>query len=194
MNQEKIWDKLAEQWFHFRQQKNIDVYNFFNNCKKGAILEIGCGNCRNLLPFAKANFKCYGIDFSQKMIEFSKLFAKKHNLKINLKKANMIKLPFKANSFNYCLSIASLHHLEKKDHEKALKELYRVLKPKGKCLISVWKKTSNLKTTWTIKDKTYKRYHYFFKEKELENLIKKSKFKILEKYSNRNIVFIIEKL
>lgn len=195
MQQEKVWDKIAEQWFHFRQQRNIDVYNFFNKyCnKKGSVLEIGCGNSRNLLPFAKSNFKCYGIDFSKKMIEGSKLFAKKYDIKINLKKANMLKLPFKSNYFNYCLLIASLHHLEKKNHLKALKEIYRVLKPKGKALISVWKKTSDIKTTWKIKGKIYKRYYYFFKKKELEQLILKTDFKILENYSNKNIVFILEK-
>ncbi len=196
MQQEKVWDKIAEQWFHFRQQRNIDVYNFFNKyCnKKGSVLEISCGNSRNLLPFAKSNFKCYGVDFSKKMIESSKLFAKKYDIKINLKKANMLKLPFKSNYFNYCLSIASIHHLEKKNHPKALKELYRVLKPKGICLISVWnKKSKKSYISWKIKGKIYKRYYYFFKEKELKDLILKAGFKILENYSNKNIVFILEK-
>ncbi|MFH1209603.1 MAG: class I SAM-dependent methyltransferase [archaeon] len=199
-NQEKVWDSIAEQWFHFRQQKNVNVEYFFNKyCKnkseKGSVLDIGCGNSRNLLNFAKSNFKCYGIDFSQKMIEYSKEFIKKHNIEVNLKKANMLKIPFKDNYFDYTLMIASLHHIEKDDQLKALKELKRVLKQKGTSIISVWNKQSeNPYTNWKVKDKIYKRYYYFFKEQELKDLILKAGFKILENYTNKNIVFIVEKV
>jgi len=195
-NQEKVWDNIAEQWFHFRQQKNIDTEYFFNKyCKdKGSVLDIGSGNSRNLLRFAKSGFKCYGIDFSQKVIDYSKEFTKKNNIKVNLKKANMLKLPFKDNNFDYVLMIASLHHIDKKNQIKALKESYRVLKNKGKMLISVWNKPSeNPYTAWKVKDKIYKRYYYFFKEQELKSLILNAGFKILENYSNKNIVFILEK-
>ena len=70
MSQEKVWDKIAEQWHHFRQQKFQPVYDFIENFKpkKGKILEVGCGNARNLIPFAKSGFECYGIDFSNNML------------------------------------------------------------------------------------------------------------------------------
>ncbi|MBS3145266.1 class I SAM-dependent methyltransferase, partial [Candidatus Woesearchaeota archaeon] len=79
MSQEKVWDKIAEQWHHFRQQKFQPVYDFIENFKpkKGKILEVGCGNARNLIPFAKSGFECYGIDFSNNMLRQAKKFAQK---------------------------------------------------------------------------------------------------------------------
>ena len=199
-DQERIWDAIAEQWFHFRQQRNVDVEYFFNRyCKnkgeKCSILDIGCGNSRNLLNFAKSGFKCYGIDFSKEMIRFSHRFIKRHNIKVILKKANMLKIPFKDNYFDYALMVASLHHIKEEDHLKALKELNRVLKRKGISIVSVWKKPlKDACTSWKVKDKIYDRYYYFFKEQELKDLILKAGFKILEDYSNKNIVFIVKKI
>jgi len=199
MNQEKVWDILAESWNNFRQ-KIYEKELYHLNWKKGKLLDIGCGNCRNLLPFK--NLELYGIDFSSKMLEQSKKFIKKHNLKVNLKKADMKKIPFKDNFFDYCLNINSLHHVNKKNAEKALKEIYRILRKNGQCLISVWNKYPNFLFrkketyfTWKQKDKIYRRYYYLYNYFELKKLLLKNKFKIMKsgKIFDKNIKFLIQK-
>ena len=202
-NQEKVWDKLSEQWNNFRNVP-LPITNYFlkNYIKdKGKIIDLGCGNCRNLIPFK--TFELYGIDFSKEMLNKAKLFSKKNNLSIRLKKANLTKIPYKKEYFDYALMIASLHHLETKEKRiKTLNELHRILKKDGLALITVWDKwqlkflfkKKNSLISWRIKNKEYKRYYYFFNYFELKSLLKKTNFKILEgKRYKGNIMFIIKK-
>ncbi len=203
-NQEKVWDKLSEQWNNFRNVP-LPITNYFLKNyiikDKGKIIDLGCGNCRNLIPFK--TFELYGIDFSKEMLNKARLFLKKNNLKIKLKKANLTKIPYKKEYFDYALMIASLHHLETKEKRiKTLNELHRILKKDGLALITVWDKwqlkflfkKKNSLISWRIKNKEYKRYYYFFNYFELKSLLKKTNFKILEgKRYKGNIMFIVKK-
>ncbi|MEK6841361.1 MAG: class I SAM-dependent methyltransferase [Nanoarchaeota archaeon] len=202
-NQEKIWDSLAESWNNFRNKPEEIVYYFkdkyTNNA--GRIIDLGCGNARNLIPFN--NFICYGADFSKKMLEKAKLKSDKYGLDLRLHKANLTKLPFKDNFFDYALVLASLHNLETKELRlNALKEVYRILKKDGIALITVWNKwqlkfllsKKDCLVPWKQRDKIYYRYYYLFNYFELKNLLKKNNFKILEsKTSNGNLIFIVKK-
>ena len=205
MNQEKVWDEIANQWHNFRQQKFKPVHDFLLefNINKGKILEIGCGNCRNLIPFAKQGLECYGIDFSKNMLEKAQDLAKKNNCKFILKKAEMTKLPYKSSTFDYILHIASLHHLKsEKDIINSLKESERVLKNKGLILLTVWNKLQlrfllkpkDLLIPWKNQNKTYNRYYHLFDFLELKKLIKKTNLKILEfNLFGRNLIFVLKK-
>lgn len=51
--------------------------------------------------------------------------------------ADMLALPFKDNSVDYIESLEALEHLPYKDVEKALFEMYRVLKPGGELCVCV---------------------------------------------------------
>ena len=115
----------------------------------------------------------------------------------------MTKLPYKNNYFNYILHIASLHHLNSEEKIlKSLNETYRVLKPKGLVLLTVWNKLQlkfllkpkDLLVPWKIKSKQYKRYYHLFDYYELRKLIRKTKFKIIESnLLGKNLVFVLEK-
>jgi len=98
------------------------------------ILEVGCGTGRILIPLAKRlkklkRFKAefYGIDPSLNMLNI--LRKKKKNLKINIKKGEIEKIPYKKDYFDVVYSIHVLMHMNK--YDKAIKEMYRVLKPNG---------------------------------------------------------------
>ena len=206
MHQQEIWNEIADQWSNFRQQKFKPVYDFIQDYqpKKGKILEIGCGNSRNLLPFAKLNFQCHAIDFSPKMISEAKKFAVKNNIKINFKVSNMTKLPYKNDYFDYILHIASLHNLEKQeDRSKSLQESYRVLKPNGLLLLTVWNrlqlkfifKEKDILIPWRKKNISYPRFYHLFTFFELKNLIQKTDFKIIKSnVLGENLVFVLKKL
>lgn len=203
-DQKVVWDAIAKQWFHFRQMPFKDVekwLSFLVSMKRGKILEVGCGNCRNLLPFARKEFDCYGIDFSKKMLEHAKLFCDKHNIKVKLRLSDATKLPFKNNTFDYVLVIAVLHHLNRQQQKKALQEIKRVLKPNGLALISVWNKHKVFKpkqvyVPWHVAGKTYYRYYYLFNFFELRRLLKKKGFRIIKSnkffdFDQKNLVFLV---
>jgi len=195
MNQEKTWDNIAEEWFKFRNNPEEKTINFLKK-QKGNILDLGCGSGRN---FVKTKAKIYGVDFSEKMLEFAKLKADR--LKIKLIKAKAEKLPFKNNFFDAAIFLATLHCIETKaKRQKAIQELYRVLKPKAKAKISVWDKNSKWfqnkpKEKFMNWKNKGKRYYYLYDDKEVYKLFEKAGFKILKKGdSEKNIVFIVGKM
>ncbi|MEP6896084.1 MAG: class I SAM-dependent methyltransferase, partial [Chloroflexota bacterium] len=65
--------------------------------------------------------------------------------KIQFKQADVRQLPFEAGSFDVIVSSGALHHIgcDMSDHEKALNEMTRVLKPGGK--IVLWDTTHMVK-------------------------------------------------
>jgi SAM-dependent methyltransferase len=215
-SQSDAWNAIAKIWKGYRQKPWRDVeenINFMLKQKQTSkhfmqspkILDIGCGSCRNLLPFAKAGFQCFGIDFSEEMLKYAAGLAKENKIKLDLKYGWAQKIPFPTGSFDYALSIAVIHHLKKEDHLPSLNEMFRVMKPGGTALITAWnhfnpkfwkflfKKEAFV--PWKINDKTYHRYYYFFSFFELKNLIKKAEFKIIRSSSPfaRNLSFVLRK-
>lgn len=203
LSQKQVWDEIAESWNENKKEAMPDVKVFLQKLaeqKKGKLLEIGCGNCRNLLFFK--HFDCYGVDFSAGQIRWARKFCRENGMKVKLKKARAEKLPFKDGSFDYVLSIAVIHCIFPKiNREKVIREIYRVLKSKGKAIITVWNRVRDKEfkkqgkeqyVPWTKTKKPYLRYYYFFTPEEPEILLKKY-FKILKKKVNKNIIFLVEK-
>ena len=192
MHQQKIWDLIAPNWNNYRQKPLRELSKL--NWKKGKILDLGCGNCRNLIPFK--DLECYGLDFSKSMLEQSKKFSKKHNFKVSLTQSDLEKkLPYKSSSFNYVLAIASLHHLS--NPEFTIKEISRILKKNGEVYITVWNKLQpkflfRKKRTlipWKQKSQTLMRYYHFIGYLELKSLLRKNNFTILKSGFGKNITF-----
>lgn len=163
--------------------------NTNNNNNTKLILDIGSGNGRN------SNYKnhiIFGIDISLQQLK-----NKQKNSIILDCQANMIKIPFKDNTFDAILSIASFHHLStENEREECLKEIKRVLIPCGKVLLSVWSINQPKKTRrtfdkygdtivyWNTNEKQSKsnekqvseivpRYYYIFELNELKTLLQK---------------------
>ncbi len=98
-----------------------------NSSRMGSILDIGCGFYPHFLVSTKFKNK-FGIDPAVNVqIKGIKL------QKIDIAKE---KLPFKNNSFEVVTMLAVFEHIEKDRLIFALKEINRVLKPKGKLIIT----------------------------------------------------------
>ena len=142
----------------------------------------------------------YLVDFSEKMIELAQKKAKKLKIPAEFFVADITKLPFQNNFFDYSICISAIHCLKPKYHKKAVQELYRVMKKGSKSLVGVWnfnskrfnqKKGKEKLVGWRNKGK---RYYYLFEEKEIHNLFKKSGFKILSSHNSEMMInFIVEK-
>jgi ubiquinone/menaquinone biosynthesis C-methylase UbiE len=208
-SQEQVWNALAEPWSRFRKYPPVEVREFLKD-KKGKILDLGCGSGRNIIKIENANF--YGIDFSEKLLKFAEEKIKKEQINAILFKTKCSELPFENNFFDNAIFICVLHCIESsEERKKAVQELFRVLKPNAKAMISVWDKETMkiLKNTnakegfvnWKNNNHNYKRYYYFYDEKELKQLLESVGFKITKikksqdsgKHSRRNIIFYCEK-
>lgn len=88
------------------------------------ILDAGCG--AGLLTKKLEEFgEVWGIDMSAEAVKFTKKRG------LNVKKASVLKLPFKDKTFDVVVSIDVLCHQSIPNDQKALQELHRVTKPKG---------------------------------------------------------------
>jgi len=200
-----VWDSIAESWHNLRRKPLLSVIRDLSaKWDHGKLLDVGCGNCRNTVIFAKHDFDCYGIDFSKEMIKYAEKFCKQNNVKVNLRVANATTLPFKDESFDYVICTAVLHHLStEQERKRVLSEIKRVLKKKGEALISVWNKlqpnflfgSKERYVGWRIESATYYRYHHLFSYWELKKLLKEAGLKIIDHsgFLGRNIVFIVKK-
>lgn len=179
------------------------------------ILDLGCGNGRYFPLFERKNVDYIGIDNSEELIRI----AREKYPQAKFQVANALNLPFPNNYFDKVYSIALLHHIPSDEFRiKSLKEIKRVLKPKGTLILTVWE-THRLKERYLLlkytilkligkskldwKDifepwgKKINRYYHCFSKRELEGLVKKSDFKIREsgliknKKGNRQNIYII---
>src|SRR5262249_690674 len=125
----KIYQKFAGNfWFPTLHRK---IAEYVEPRTDMHILDVGCGTGDVLSMLARKipSAKLYGVDLSQKMIEFSK----KKNPNASFVVGNAEKLPFGDNEFDLVLNTISFHHY--KHAQDAINEAYRVLKPNGKFLL-----------------------------------------------------------
>jgi len=115
------------------------IYNFLSfitykvkDHKDSKILDCGAGGkIPPLYIFYKAEFDCFGIDISSKSLENAKKFCRDYNCDIYLKEGDMRNIEFDDNFFDFVYEHYSMCHLSKKDTEKAISEMNRVLKKEG---------------------------------------------------------------
>ncbi len=99
------------------------------------ILDIGCGNARDLISFACKGATCVGVDFSNGMIKEGKKAIDNHRPKsVELILASATHLPFKENTFDKISCSEVIEHIP--DYQKAVGEANRVLKEGGKFVIT----------------------------------------------------------
>lgn len=116
-------------------------YSFKSEEFKGiSLLEVGFGQGTDLVQFAKAGAKCTGIDYTPKHFELAQLNFQLRGLEADLRLGDASNLPFEDNSFDRVYSTGVLHHTP--DIEKCIDEVYRVLKPGGVFVMSLYHKNS----------------------------------------------------
>tara|TARA_Y100000590_G_scaffold469869_1_gene660261 strand:- start:12791 stop:13450 length:660 start_codon:yes stop_codon:yes gene_type:complete len=110
----KYWTKVVKK---FKEYWKINSNN--------SLLDVGCAKGFMLHDFKKElpNLKICGIDISKYAIENSM-----DSVKDYLSVCNAKKLPFEDNSFDYVISINTVHNLELEECEIAIKEIQRVCK------------------------------------------------------------------
>ncbi|MBI2628521.1 methyltransferase domain-containing protein [Candidatus Pacearchaeota archaeon] len=212
-DQEQVWDEIAHLWNKNKTMplgaKDSIIKDFISVEKDKKILDLGCGSGRNFIALKEAGFKgvIYGVDFSENMLKHAKENAKKFGIKVVLKKANVWETGFEDNSFDKAIFIATLHCVETSEQrEQAIKELYRVLKPKGKAIITAWNKNAKRWknkpkekiVSWKLDENTGKkvnRYYYLYNQEELIKELENAGFKIIKKNREeaRNIVLEVGK-
>ncbi|MCS7106037.1 MAG: class I SAM-dependent methyltransferase [Candidatus Aenigmarchaeota archaeon] len=156
----KQWDKIFKEEgkvFVEPHEEMQRVVKIFKKNKVRRVLDLGCGSGRHLVYLAKNGFEVYGIDIANYGIKIARDWLKEENLKAELKIGNIYKkLPYPDKFFDGIVSVATLHHNRIEKIRKLIKEIERILKPKGLIFITVSKKRTKKELKKMQKDEIWK--------------------------------------
>ena len=198
----EIYNIIADEFDLYRVTVWPCVSKFLSNFNsKDLLLDIGCGNGKNIIGNKHLNFK--GIDFSEKLVSICK------TKNMDVVEASMTSIPYDDNMFDGFIAVASYHHLDNdNDRMKTLNEMYRILKPGSRGLIVVWAMEQGIKTKFKftkedemvlLKSRSgniYERYYHIYKKHDLVNEIQRlePRFKIVyEGWEEGNWYVYVEK-
>lgn len=126
---------------HLLQQfGEIDIY-LFDQLLKGRfdpvrrLLDVGCGNGRNLVYFLRNGFDVFGIDQSRHSILMLQRLAARIRPELPMSHfvtGEIAELPHKTSTFDALISNAVLHFADNERHfDRMIDEIWRVLRPGG---------------------------------------------------------------
>lgn len=164
MESKSLYQKYAN-GRHWEKHPIIYAKNFASFLKsanfKGLIVDIGCGNGRDVDIFSKLGFNSLGVDISKEEV----ISNKKEFPALMFDVQDVEKLKFKEDSIDAFFMINVIHYVNK---EIAIQEIFRTLKPKGYFFVHF-----NIE----IVDKTRK-VDYYHNPKDVLKLV--SRFKIIQ--------------
>jgi ubiquinone/menaquinone biosynthesis C-methylase UbiE len=180
--------------------------NSFNKESESFILEIGCGNGKNIEYLNKnidSEFNVIGIDNCENFIKICK------NKNLSILNCDSDLMPFLNESFDFILCIAMFHHLLTiEDRDSTFNEILRVMKNCSYGILTCWStiqpEKSNFKFTEGINIVPWKgrkninkiRYYYVYSEKMFREYFESFvEIKIIDIYNEfGNWVLIFQKI
>lgn len=218
MNSDKelieAYKKISPKYAKVKRKPWKDFQMYINKISKlyflpssGILVDIGAGNSRNLLHFDSSSMQFIATDISFELLQASVDIKVGNHFKIN---NDMKSLSLRSNFANLVLSIATLHHLRKKEETvSCLQLLSTLLKEDGYLILSCWrrwkpgtrKKLISDFLTYPIKKLKNKywrhgdiylpwydenrnivarRYYHLFTRRELVSVIRKTSLNIID--------------
>src|SRR4030042_3588992 len=113
----------------YKKEHHLNEIIDWESAKNKDVLEIGLGIGADGTRWAGHANSYTGIDITDESVAAANSHLRILGLKGNILKGNAESLPFEDNKFDIVYSHGVLHHTP--DIKKALKEIYRVLRPDG---------------------------------------------------------------
>ena len=105
-----------------------------------SVLDLGCGLGRNTFVFVKDGFITTATDISPDAIKYVEQIKNEQNIPLTCRVADMLNLPFSDNSFDCVFAYHVISHQDTQGVKNAFKEINRILKPNGKCFVTLGSK------------------------------------------------------
>ena len=185
----KVFDQIAESWYRVRHWTLVrhELDALAARWQSGKLLNIGCAHGPDFLPFGQG-FELWGVDSSPAMLRQAIRYSTKFMFYVKLMVGDALALPFRDDTFDWAISVATYHHIEGKEARgKAFEELRRVVKPRGEAFVTVWNRgqprfwfrSKEQRVPWKIKGETVYRYYHLFSYGELRKLLIKTGWEIV---------------
>lgn len=135
-------DRKILKWMPWAQDGYPLLSNLidYKSLKGKKILDIACGTGWSSEQFARAGADVISIDITPKAVELTKKRFGIYGLEGNIMIADAENLPFADDYFDYVLAWGCLMHMP--DTQKAINEIYRVLKKEGRFGAMMYNKNS----------------------------------------------------
>ncbi len=141
------YNNFAKDYDNKRKNHWVPLHNFLQDLESldyrfdGIIIDLGCGNGRNLPLLKASNNSVLGID---KSLEFLNIAKNRNDLQdhnIHFLLSDMLTLPIRPSSINSIFAIASIHHvMDKSDRSRIMAFCNSILKRNGYIVMSVWRR------------------------------------------------------
>jgi SAM-dependent methyltransferase len=124
----------------YRTEWHIPEAAGFDNAKGLRVLEIGCGLGTDGARFARAGAVYTGVDLTEAAVSLARRRFELEGLPGEVRVADAEALEFEDESFDLVYSHGVLHHTP--DARAAVREVYRVLAPKGRAVVMLYHRDS----------------------------------------------------
>ena len=174
------FNKFAEQYadFTFTNILQYELNRFISLIpENGTVLDLGCGSGRDVLYFLDFKLKPVGIDASEKLVEEAKTRVPDGKFEV----MDMRNLSFKEGNFDGVWAQDAISYFSKEETQKTIKDIAGILKNEGIFFISVRKGKNEVLISYEKLGKSQVMVSLYEKE-ELESLLKKSGFEIMNSY------------
>jgi len=140
-NMAQNWNQYYEQYGPMTPQEDMPrVVGLFKERGIRKVLDLGCGSGRHLVYLAGQGFEVFGIDIAEKANELAASWLKEKELRAEVSIGSIFeRLPYEDDFFDAIVTTKVINHGRIEDIRKAIKEIERVLKPKGLIFIEVSK-------------------------------------------------------
>lgn len=130
--------------------------------KKGIDIGVGSGRFAQMLDIR------YGVDVSYQLTKIAK------NRGCEVAVADALNLPMRANEFDYALLMVTLCFV--KNPTKVINEAKRILAKRGKLIIGIIDRNSNLGTSYRKKNSVFYKSAQFYTTEEVLRLLRRNGF------------------
>ena len=141
------------------------------------ILDVGCGPGRDAHVLDGKGYRIIGIDLSKELLKK----ARELHSGLEFEQMDVRKLEFPDNTFGAVWCNAVLLHLNDKDLEIALQEIFRVLTPQG-ILAASFKKGSGERELLETFSTDLSRYYNFKSQEALSAIVEEQGFQVIESH------------
>lgn len=144
----------------------------------GRVLDLGCGEGRHTVLFAKNGYYSVGLDYQPLAIKRAISLSRSQGLRsgFSFVLGDLFQLPFRSASFNVLIDYGCLHHVKKSDFGAYLKSVLPLLSSQGHLLLSCFStKFKHHPGERRSRDWLVHRGHYdrFFRKGEFKSLFGK---------------------